>query len=697
MKSENRSWISRLWIVVIAAVLVEIISIVQYQRIRSIMEEDLDIRSRIAMGAMADKVGFLLGSTEATMRENMLFLRRSLSHPDSVYKALQYTIDDNPNVLSGCIGFEPDYYSSKGYYYEPYVSKMDDGYVYMQLGGPQHDYLENPAYQTVIETLTPDWSDPYSYGEQTLITYCCPVYDTKGTLAGVSGLDMDVSWLGDTLNARQHFHLTFLLLLNGEGKLVAGPSSSKVNQKDIGEAMRLLRDGQEISDDERISVRSISMKKEPYWTVAQVYYMDEVMGPIRKVCLQQVLLILLALAILGFIIERFARSEKKLLEASAEQARIGGELAVARNIQQEMRPKVFPDFIYGSLEPAFEVGGDLFDFYRRDGKLFFCIGDVSGKGVPSAMLMSVVHSLFRTVSQKEESPSRILSALNPQICRGNDSNMFVTFFVGCLDLYTGHLRFANAGHDKPFLLTDQASLLQAKSNLPLGVFPNTEFEEQTLSLSPGTSLFLYTDGLTEAKNADRKAFGRSRVQEYLDASIPGGLSPMETVQSLSDAAHNLAGEAPQSDDIAMLPIRFAPGNLLREKIVLSNQSEELSRLSDFLKDYLKRINIDQKLAMSLRLAVEETVVNVINYAYPPGENGSVTIYAESDYKEIRFTVVDSGIPFDPTAVVPASTSLDVRSRNIGGLGILLTRKIMDSVSYCRKQDMNVFSLTKSII
>lgn len=379
------------------------------------------------------------------------------------------------------------------------------------------------------------------------------------------------------------------------------------------------------------------------------------------------------------------------------QARISGELEAARKIQQEMLPKVFPADIFGLLEPAREVGGDVFDFYRRDGKLFFCMGDVSGKGVPSAMLMAVIRSLFRMVSRRVERPSAILRLLNEQLCLDNDTHMFVTFFVGTIDYYTGHFRFANAGHDKPFLLTDGVSLLPAKANLPLGVFLDTVFEEQLLELSSGMSLFLYTDGLTEARNGHRAFFGRPRVQACLQDALSRGLNARQSVLSVQEAVHAFVGDAPQSDDLTMLLVQYAPADLVREHIDLKNRSEELSRLSDFLKALCARLELEQNLALSIRLAAEEAVVNAINYAYPEGKEGVITVYADSDHREIRFTIVDEGVPFDSTAAVPPDTRLGVQDRPIGGLGILLTRKIMDSVSYSRKEGKNVLTLTKIIV
>jgi sigma-B regulation protein RsbU (phosphoserine phosphatase) len=698
MDPTKKRRVSRLVIVVIAAVLVEIISIAQYERVKSAMEEEMGVRARVVLGAMGAEVGHMMELTEATMRENMWKVQQDLEHPDSAFISLVYLVDDNPHVIGGFLTFVPDYYPSKGRLFEPYAKKSDGVITLSQFAGQDHDYTQNEFFKRALDSRRPFWSEPYvdaADSSETLITYAAPVLDGKGRIAAICGLDMDVSWLGDTLNARQPFPSSFGLLLTDDGALVAGPPESRTSRADLEAALEEIRHGEGQNDGKEISYRSYQMVRAPYWQVVQVYRTQEVYVRIWKMRRQQVLLVLLGLAILAFMIERFARSEAKLREASAEQARMSGELTVARRIQQEMLPKTFPSFVYGSLEPAREVGGDIFDFYTRDGKLFFCIGDVAGKGAASAMLMSVAHSLFRMVTRTEEDPARILSVLNGELCRGNDSNMFVTFFVGCLDQYSGELDYATAGHEKPFVLAEDVTLLPAKPNLPLGVFPDTHFEGQNCTLSPGTTLFLYTDGLTESKNVDRKQFGRDRVETVLKSFMKStDQSPATLASVLSKAAHNFAGKAPQSDDLTMLVIRFAPEAILRDQITLVNDIEEVSRLNDFVKAFCGRLDIVPKTTAALRLALEESVVNVINYAYPSGYKGSVDILAESDRKQLRFTITDSGTPFDPTTVLEADTTLEAEDRPIGGLGVLLTRKMMDSISYSRRHGQNVLLLTK---
>ena len=701
MASLKNSWLSRVGIVVLAAVMVEILSIVQYEHVQKALLEETDLRSRVVMNSMAEEIQHTLERTEITMRENLWDIKRSMAHPDSVFGAVVRLIDDDRNLVGGCLAFRPYFYPSKGRLYEPFASLQPDGTIKVeQIAGPDHDYTLNEEYLWVLENRCTNWTDPYKYGPDSLsfTTYLIPIYDDQGAIEAVCGLDIDLSWLGDTLNSRQPFPSSFGLLLTPDGELVAGPSRSRTPEEEVKQVLDVLNGLIPASDLPGVSFTRTKLFKDPFWQVVEVYKTDEVYARVRRQRRQQMLFIVLGLAILAFMINRYARNERKLREASEEKARIGGELAVAHRIQQQMLPKIFPPFVYGSLEPALEVGGDLFDFFTRDGKLFFCIGDVTGKGVPSAMLMSVAHSLFRILSQKTDSPARILESMNQELNRGNDSNMFITFFVGCLDLYSGELRFSNAGHDKPFLVNGEITLLPSKANLPLAVFPDTQFEEQTYMLAPGTLLLLYTDGLTEAKNVERKTFGRPRIQEVLEQfrSNPDQ-SLCNLVSTLSEAAHSFAGEAPQSDDLTMLALRFEPDNNRSEQLTLVNKASEVTRLGTFVKEFLAPLELDKKLASALRLALEEAVVNVINYAYPVGEQGEILINADTNGHEVRFTITDSGYPFDPTTVLRPDTTLDAQNRPIGGLGIFLSRKLMDSISYTRIGPKNVLFLTKNIL
>ena len=256
---------------------------------------------------------------------------------------------------------------------------------------------------------------------------------------------------------------------------------------------------------------------------------------------------------------------EELKRVNEQKGRIEGELKVASDIQMSMLPKIFPPYpdrndidIYGRLTPAKEVGGDLYDFYIRDNKLFFCIGDVSGKGVPASLVMAVSRSLFRIVSTHVNETNRIVSQMNEALADQNESNMFVTLFVGILDLVTGHLEYCNAGHDAPMLVNineKRVESLPCESNLPLGVMPGWEYKVQETDLALDTLIFLYTDGLTEAENGSNLQFGESRISEViLQMYDKVDVNPRSLIEYMTDAVHKFVGDAEQSDDLTMLAV-----------------------------------------------------------------------------------------------------------------------------------------------
>ena len=248
---------------------------------------------------------------------------------------------------------------------------------------------------------------------------------------------------------------------------------------------------------------------------------------------------------------------EELKETTAAKASIESELNVAHSIQMSMLPKTFPPFperhdieLYGVLKPAKAVGGDLYDFFIRDEKLFFCIGDVSGKGVPASLVMAVSRTLFRNIAAHTAEPGHIVQTMNEAISDSNDNNMFVTLFVGVLDLQTGRLRYCNAAHNAPYI---QGTKLPCDPNLPVGAMPDWTFTEQKAEMAPGSILFLYTDGLTEAENARQELFGEQRVTNIV-TSFYG--SPQKLIETMTDAVHQFVGDTEQSDDLTMLAIKY---------------------------------------------------------------------------------------------------------------------------------------------
>jgi sigma-B regulation protein RsbU (phosphoserine phosphatase) len=384
--------------------------------------------------------------------------------------------------------------------------------------------------------------------------------------------------------------------------------------------------------------------------------------------------------------------------------RMESELQIARNIQMSMLPKIFPPFpdrddidIFARLTPAKEVGGDLYDFFIRDEKLFFCVGDVSGKGIPASLVMAVTRSLFRTVSVHESNPAKIVGHINDNIAEDNDLNIFVTFWVGVLDLPTGRLRYCNAGHCAPLLIGSGMGELPIIPNIPLGIMQGYKFEVQEATVCRGTTIFLYTDGLTEATNSHDELFDDYRMlataqQMYSDNHY----KPMMVVDTMEQAVKQFVGDAEQSDDLTMMAIQYLKEQKnirMQHSITLINDIEQVPLLADFVDMVCEEVGFDPSVAIQMNLAIEEAVVNVMTYAYP-GTTGNVNIEAQANDERLKFTIIDSGIPFDPTAKAEVDTTLSAEERPIGGLGIHLVRQLMDSINYERVDGKNVLTLRK---
>ena len=397
----------------------------------------------------------------------------------------------------------------------------------------------------------------------------------------------------------------------------------------------------------------------------------------------------------------------ELKNTTAQKASIESDLRIASGIQMGMLPEKFPTRedrddvqLFASLTPAKEVGGDLFDFYFRDEKLFFCIGDVSGKGVPASLFMAVTRSTFRTVSAHETMPDRIIMTMNKTIADMNKTHMFVTLFVGVLDLPTGRLHYCNAGHDAPLLVGAGVGELPCDANIPVGFMPSWKYTLQEAKIFTGTTILLFTDGLTEAMDSDKELFRMERVNEVASKALAQQQQePRQLIAQMTEAVHEFVGDAEQSDDLTMMAIQYIKQQSdvkMRKRIVLPNDTQEVPKLNAFVEEVCQTVGFDDMTNMQIKVAVEEAVVNVMKYAYPPGMHGDVTIEAASNDVRLKFTIIDSGAPFDPTVQSEVDTTLAAKDRKIGGLGIHIMRQNMDSINYERIDNLNVLTLRKKI-
>jgi len=712
--------------IIVAGLLMELISAGQYYYTRSLMKKQLDYRVESELQNKAVLIKGVLNLAENTMNEHLWDINRNIAQADSMFDAAQRIIENSPNAEGMCLAFVPYYYPEKGRLFEPYATRSGGKIVVKQLGSEgEHDYTKHPAYQQVEKTMKPFWSDPYEYESdsevKSLTTYSYPLTDKDGKLIAVGGLDFSLQQIGDTLNVRHLYDSAFGLLLTESGELISGPHEGHPRTHDIEQVVRLINDStmtrgrsesglskvvrmkSEVDGDKAI-VYYGSIHGNPHWKLAMVCYDKEVYEELEWMGLQMAALMLLCLLLLAFIILRYAGSERKLIQAQEEQRRIASELSIAKEIQMGMLPKEFPPHsdhrdieVYGSLLPAREVGGDIYDFFLRNEKLFFCIGDVSGKGVPSAIVMAEIHSQFRMASIRENNPAHIMQTLNSATCEGNEKNIFVTLFIGVLDFPTGRLRYCNAGHDVPYLIcpqkAQQLTALPVTANLPIGVFDDFKYQMQQTDIDAGTTIFLYTDGLTEAKNWAHNLMGIERVENGLKNEVHA--SPQQLIEAMAREVSAFTGQAEQSDDLTMLAVKYAPHKeeyVEQEEITLVNDVAHVVTLNNFVKEITGKLDIDTSKARNIRLAVEEAVVNVMNYAYPAGEKGMIKVQAMYNEQKLKFVIRDTGVSFDPTEANLADTSLSAEERPVGGLGLLLVHDLMDSINYERMGKENVLTL-----
>ncbi|OFY38402.1 MAG: hypothetical protein A2X18_02725 [Bacteroidetes bacterium GWF2_40_14] len=351
-----------------------------------------------------------------------------------------------------------------------------------------------------------------------------------------------------------------------------------------------------------------------HWSIGVIYPDDEMFASLHKINIILLILILVGLSMLSFVIykivnkltsplKHFAASARliaagnfnvhlpeiktedemkelhnsfsfmqkelgdyivTLKDTTTAKEKIESELRIAKEIQMSMIPHIFPPFpdlpqidVFAVLKSAKEVGGDLYDFFVIDGNKFcFAIGDVSGKGVPASLFMAVTRTLVRSISDKESSPSVIVGTLNKSISLNNESSMFVTFFLGVLDLSNGELKYTNAGHNPPVIIkkNKEAVMFDKTKFIPVGLFEDFDYGQSSIQLEPGDKIFLYTDGVSEAENSESELFGDGTIMDIIGRNVTA--PPRELIHKMEEGISAHVNGFAQSDDITMMTIVY---------------------------------------------------------------------------------------------------------------------------------------------
>jgi sigma-B regulation protein RsbU (phosphoserine phosphatase) len=422
---------------------------------------------------------------------------------------------------------------------------------------------------------------------------------------------------------------------------------------------------------------------------------------------------------LAFAFNKMTSDLKKSIDENvrerAEKERISTELGVAKTIQASLLPCIFPPFpdrtefdLYASMLPAREVGGDFYDFYLvNNDNLAVVIADVSGKGVPAALFMVIAKTLIKNCSSCRN-PKAVFESVNKRLCEGNETDMFVTAFMGFYNIPTGRFVYVNAGHNPPLVKKRGGGyeFLKNEPCLILAWMKDAKYREEEIVLEPGDSLYLYTDGVTEAMNRNKDLFGEERllsaVNQYKDSP------PRELLYAIKRKVDIFTEGAEQADDITMLALKInnaaeahpaaasvaaAAALDSMKELKVEARVENLDKVMDFINAELEKLEYPPELQNEIGIAVEEIFVNIVNYAYTPASGNVAVFISTKDALVIRFE--DTGKPYNPLEQADPDFTKDPSLRDIGGLGVFLVKKIMDTVGYSRINNRNILVITKN--
>lgn len=542
----------RMTVFVTAAVLlvVSVALLVIASGVRKGTEEMVNERLADDLSAIARVMEQRLLMVEGSTRAMAAWAGRSLADGENVDTVLCRSLETGGGATGMSLIFNRESFPKIDGYFERYAYFDDDGKIQLE------SYVNGEELDT-----DPDWVQSYKEGGQMWgdigedylsdhdeICFFVPLRRKDGVPVGIAYSALQTRYLTSFVTEYKGRKDIDISIYKGSGAMVVAPDDYIL----------------ELSPDDLIVRETII--NYIGWKVILSADKDIIERDVREATLTMLVIFALMLVVIflairftvRFVATPFIREQKRV---EAEKAVMENEMQLASKAQKELVPNVFPPFperkgtdLSACLLPARSVGGDLYDYFLCGDKLYFCIGDVSGKGMQAALFMSAVHYLFRNVASGA-SATDAASRMNLSLCADNAQCRFVTFWMGSLDLTSGVLKYVNAGHDSPVLVRDgKVETLPTSENMPLGVMEEAEFISGALTLQPGDLLFLYTDGVTEAMNAEGKAFGRERLFDRMAATVVTDAGSL--VESILESVSNYTEGSEQSDDITMLCLKF---------------------------------------------------------------------------------------------------------------------------------------------
>ena len=678
----------------VIALLMAVQFVVSYTRETERIKEHMEREMREGQQACTAHLYDIIDATY----EMASFTLAMLNEPDSIYALADKVLESFPDVASCYIGFEPGYYANRSRLYGPCAYREGTSILHMQMGD-EMDYTRREWYTGAMDNdtssfWTPAYTDPNWH--RPVFTNSLKIVLPSGETVGVVGVDFFAEWLQKALEDSQPYDEAACRLYNSHGAL-------------------LMNIGQTKEEDERGDFITKARLSPFEMSMVMVVPKEIMWQRIGWISLLTFCVLLFSITLLGWLVWRYMREEKALARVELDREVMRKEMLIAHTIQMNILRHDFPKDetidLQAALLPMREVGGDLYDYHRDGDTLWFIIGDVSGKGVSAAMIMSATVNLFRAVGRHAHTPKHVMEEINEVLSENNPSLTFVTALIGRLHIPSGQLLYCNAGHCAPLVVgsekceaggerSEDASLqvrrLELEPNIPLGYDGSYGFVEQGYLLGQGETLVLYTDGVTEARNAERKMLGMKRLediaQQVIGKSVEDAALQDRGVEGLLAEVKAYIGSAEPTDDITIMTIRKQSA-VEPAELRVPNHEDQWPVLRQVIHEYGTCLGIDKRTLKKLEVAAEEAVVNILHHSGATEITLALTYDAEA--KALHISLTDDGVPFDPTAHVANADA--VAERQVGGLGISLIRQIVDQMRYRRVDDTNQLTLIKLIV
>lgn len=628
------------------------------------------------------------------------YVKHHLDKPEKIYRETGIVLKRYPDVLSCYVSFRPGYYDDDDYWYCPCAFRKGDSIVQEMYGDVEHDYFQSRWYQRAIENKSNGyWSSSYRDEDFTdlICTHSVPVIvedDEEKEIVCVIGLDFSLEWIDRIIEELKPFDDAYCILYSTDSTVIQASDNLEANGQLLGakgESKNFIIQSAELSP--MGMCLEIGVPKRRVW------------NSVRDKSLLTLSVLLIGIGLATVLIRRMMHDQVNLARAETANRLMEHELHIASEIQQSILREGERDKIIGKpwtdidveamLIPMREVGGDLYDFHRRDDDFYFIIGDVSGKSVTAAMFMSATVNLFRSAIKRLQSPKSIMEEMNSVLSDNNPRMMFVTAFIGRLHIPTGELLFCNAGHLSPLKVHSEKTgqkvdSIEMEPNIPLGYDGGFRYKEQGTMLGKGDILVLYTDGVTEMRNGQRQMLGMKRWKAMISRHIR--TISKDELEALVEDGERFLDKADLSDDLTLMFIRKLD-EVKPLCIRIDNRIDQWPGLKTKIHDYALCAGMDTRTIKKIEVAVEEIVVNIVHYSQAEW----IEIQCDKEpNNRVRIIIRDNGIPFDPTAQTAKEPEQAVAERQIGGLGIALVRQIADQMLYSRTDQTNVLTIIKNI-